>query len=255
MTPTVRIIHDLIDHFAPFASAMEKDNVGLLVGDMEKPVRRIVMALDATPGVVAEAASLDADLIITHHPLMFAPIRRIREDDPEGRVLRGLIRADLSLIAAHTNLDIAKGGVNDSLANRMGLSVSRVEAEGYLRVGSLPSPMPLHALADQIASKLSAHVMCYGAKNRSVSTYAICSGRGGSMALHAANLPVDVFITGEINHEHILSTLAMGTCVLAAGHRQTEICFADTLASHLQSALNALQFRVEIITSNIDPFA
>lgn len=253
MSVTVGEIFGIIDAFAPFDTAMEGDNVGLLVGRMDRPVDTVLTALDATPAVVREAQAHGAQLLITHHPLMFSPIQRLDEADPEAALLGDIMRAGLSMIAAHTNLDLAQGGVNDVLAQRVGWPVTRVD--GILRLGAWDTPQRLGDLQDGVAAALADTVLRYGDADERVMRFAICSGGGSSEVAHAVACGTQVFLTGEVKHDRALYARAMGMAVLAAGHRASEKCAADLLADHLQSALDAVQSKVRVLVSTVDPFA
>ena len=253
MTWTVRDVYDAIDAFAPFDTAWERDNVGLLVGRMDRPVQTILTALDATPGAVLEAKSLGAQLLVTHHPVLFSARTRLDEADPEAALLCDMVRANLSMIAAHTNLDAAKGGTNDTLIAQMGWAPA--EADGILRHGVLPSPMPLSALAEHVSQALGAPVTSYGQADRAVRHFALCSGSGNSEVEHAARVGADVFLTGELRHENLLEAMSRGMTVLTAGHRATEICAAEVLARHLQSVADRVQLNVRVFVSKYHPFA
>ncbi len=248
---TVRDAYDAIDAFAPFGSAMPHDHVGLLVGRMDRPVDTILTALDATPGVVEEAKQLGAQLLVTHHPVMLTPRNRLDESDPEAALVCAMIRADLSMIAAHTNLDIARGGVNQTLLERVGWPVT--ENNGLLWLGTLP-PTRLCDLQEQVSRALDAPVLRYGPADRVVSRFGACCGSGGFAAADAAAQGAEVFLTGEIKHYVALDAVARGLSILAAGHRPTEICAADLLAKHLQSRADAVQSSVRVLVSKIDPF-
>lgn len=249
----VRDLYALLDAFAPFDTALDFDNVGLLVGAMDRPVDTVLTALDATPGTVREAQAFGAQLLITHHPVLFEPLRRLDEAEPEAALLSGMIRAGVSMIAAHTNLDLAQGGVNDALAAQVGWPVSA--ADEILRMGTFDAPRTLLSLQESVAQALGAQVIRYGGMDRVVSSFAICSGGGNSEVARAAKLGAEVFLTGEIKHDMALEAVARGMAVLAAGHRATEICAADVMAKHLQSAANAVQLRVRVFVSKSDPFA
>lgn len=249
---TVGDIYNVIDAFAPFETAQPWDNVGLLVGRMDSPVDTILTALDATVEVIREARDLGAQLLVTHHPVMFSPIRRLDEAEPEAALLGEMIRAGLSMIAAHTNLDIADGGVNDTLAEQVQWRVTA--REGFLCMGALDVPTQLERLRLEVSQALGAQVTSYGAPDRRMARFAICCGAGGSEVAGAAVLGADVLLTGEIKHDQALEAMARGLCVLAAGHRATEICAADLLAKHLHSVTNAVKSKVRIFVSQINPF-
>lgn len=252
MRYTVRDIYDAVDALAPFETAEPWDNVGLLIGGMDRPVDTVLTALDATPQVVREARERGAQLLLTHHPLLFAPVRRLDEAEPGAALVCDIIRAGLSMIAAHTNLDVAVGGVNDALAESLGLAVA--ETDGILRLGSLGAPVRLDALAQRIESALAAPVTRYGQPACVVSRFALCSGAGGAEVARAAAQGAQVLITGELKHDQALDAMARGLCVLAAGHRATEICAADLLARHLLSALNTVESKIRVFVSESDPF-
>jgi dinuclear metal center YbgI/SA1388 family protein len=241
----------MIDAFAPFDTATEGDNVGLLVGRMDRPVSRILTAIDVTPGLLHEAERICATLIVAHHPLLFTPTQRLDEAEPESALIAGMIRSGISFIAAHTNLDLAEGGVNDALLARLGLSA--VTKEGFVSFGAFEHPIRLAELASRVERQLGARVSPYGAADRMLSRFASCCGSGGVEVGTAASLGADVFITGEIKYHQVLDALARGMSVIAAGHFETEICSADLLAKHLQSAANALQFELEVYISSVDP--
>ena len=134
VTATVGDILSLIDDMAPFDTQAEWDNAGLLAGAPGKPVTKVLAALDVSVPVIEEAIKLGAELILTHHPILFHARKNLREDDPEGALLCALIRSGRSLIAAHTNFDQAEGGVNDVLARALGLQ-NIVPLDEGLRVG------------------------------------------------------------------------------------------------------------------------
>lgn len=253
MTCTVRDVYAMIDSFAPFASAMMGDNVGLLVGKKDRPVDTILTALDATPQVVQEASKLGAQLLITHHPIMFSPRNCLDEEDPDAALISDMIRAGVSMIAAHTNLDIAHGGVNDVLAERIGWPV--VEVQEFLRIGGWETPQTLEDLQLAVSQALHTQVIRYGKEDAKISRFAICSGSGGSEVKNARDAGADVLLTGEIKHGQALDAMARGLNVLAAGHRATEVCAADLLSKHLQSSLDEVELKVRVFVSQIDPFA
>lgn len=253
MSFLVRDAYEAIDAFAPFDTADAWDNVGLLLGRMDRPVDTILTALDATQGLAREAREVGAQLLVTHHPLLLTPFRRLAEDTPEAALLCEMVRAGLSMIAAHTNLDRADGGVNDALVEKLGFSADA--AEGFLRAGTLPGPTRLFALIRHIEERLGTKAVLFGPHDLHVTRFAVCSGSGGSELEAAAGHGAEVFITGEIKHHEALEAAARGMAVIAAGHRATEICAADVLAKHLQSAADRVQSNIRVIVSRVDPFA
>ena len=158
---TVRDALDWLNAAAPFDTAEDFDNVGLLIGDERLPVQNVVFGLDATPALVREAVRLHAQLIVTHHPLLFHPLRRIHYADPIGQAVSEIVENRMSLIAAHTNWDKAEGGVSDSLASLLELKEIR-RADDYLRIGRLPSPMSPEAFCAFAGEKLGLSPRLYG---------------------------------------------------------------------------------------------
>lgn len=250
---TVRDIYRAIDAFAPFETAMQGDNAGLLIGRMDAPVDTVMTALDATPDVVREAQAVGAQLLVTHHPVMMFPVQRLDEENTEAAVICDIIRAGLSMIAAHTNLDKAKGGVNDVLAQRVGWPV--LWTEEFLRAGRFEKPDTLGSLQERVAAALGGQVVRYGPADREISRFAICSGSGGSEVMAAAHMGAQVLLCGEIKHHQALEAMARGVCVLAAGHWETEICAADLLRNHLLSTINKVESKVRVFVSETNPFA
>ena len=263
MRVTVGMMRDLIDGFAPFATAEDFDNVGLLVGRADQEVRTALVALDVTPGVIEEAKRQGAQLIVTHHPLLFSPRRDLREEDREGALLAALIRAGLSLIAAHTNFDKATGGVNDALLAAAGLPASpdgpdRSEGAvaGLTRTVDLPEPMPLRELARQVEARLGDAVRCFTApgEHKPVRRLTVCAGGGGEYWQDALDTGADCFLTGECKLHHALEAVQHGLRVLEAGHAATERPGAAALCEALQSAADAVQYPVRIVLSSCAPY-
>ena len=153
---TVNDVFNWIDRFAPFETQDDYDNAGLVVGDPNKEIHTVLFALDATPSVVADAVHIGAELIVTHHPLMFAPTKTLRFDHGEGAVLKALAANSISLIAAHTNLDQCDGGIADSLVEALGLvNVVKNDNCVYIRTGTLPKPMGRKRIPADCQSKFA----------------------------------------------------------------------------------------------------
>ena len=173
---TVADVYAYVNGRAPFDTQMDFDNAGLLTGAMDQPVTGIHVALDCTEGVIQEAEHLGANLIVTHHPLMFHARKRMTEEDAEGRLLCRLIRGHMALLAAHTNLDRAAGGINDVLAEVCGLRDT--VGEEFLRVGDLPAPMEARELQAYLSDRLGTVVRLMGRAGQQVSRLGVSSGAG-----------------------------------------------------------------------------
>lgn len=244
---TVQDIYCLLDAVAPFETQEDFDNSGLLVGSRKQEVTGILFALDVTERVIDEALEHGANLIVTHHPLMFSPIQRVTDDTYEGRLIRRLIRENLSLIASHTCLDKAPGGVNDALAECCALL--EVEGEGFVRVGRLPEPMSARELSEYLSAALDDAVRLMGDPNRMVSRLGLCSGAGSGEWEEAAALGADGFISGEVKHHHALAMADAGIACFECGHFATEQPGIFALADALQSALNQVEYHLCIFKS------
>ena len=250
---TVQELYEMIDRFAPFSTQMEGDNSGLLVGSAAQETDRILFALDVTDPVIDEALSLGARLIVTHHPLMFSPVRSMTDSDYEGRLIRRLIREDISLIAAHTNLDQAPGGINDTLAICCGLT--EVTGEAFFRCGFLPEPVTAWEYADQLKERLRTDVRMMGPGSAVIRKIGLCSGSGSDEWLRAAESGCDAFVTGEIRHHLGLAMAGSGIIGLECGHFATEEPGIRALASALQKCLNQVECNVRIYVSGVSAYS
>ena len=234
-----------IDARAPFDTQLDFDNAGLLTGSPDTPITAVHFALDATDASVREAIAAGAEVLVTHHPLMFSPIQSLREDRPEAAILCLLIRHRIALISAHTNLDRAPGGINDVLAERIGLT--DIRGEDFIRVGRLPEPMSAKAFAEQVGQRLNTVVRIMGREDRLVSSVGLCSGAGGDEWTNAG--AIDAFVTGECKHHHAMAAAAAGVTMLECGHFATEEPGIFALADALQKDADALQWRLRITKS------
>lgn len=246
-------IASVIERLAPRALAYEWDNVGLLCGDCEQEVTKIMLTLDLDEGVVEEAAHEGAQMIVGHHPIMFDPINKITQQTPEGRLIRSLIRNDISYYAAHTNLDIAKGGLNDLLAKKVRLKNIEIleytddSGEGIGRIGDLDSPITLQVLVQRIKKELGVDFIRYsGDADGVVSRVAV--NTGGGTALIGASLEnnADVFITGDYKYAQIRHCVENGMKIIDVGHYDTEIIVCELLEKYLGDQYGG---RLEIVKS------
>jgi dinuclear metal center YbgI/SA1388 family protein len=249
MSSRVKHILDILEGVAPARLAEAWDNPGLQVGGREAPVSRLLISLDPTLDAVREATRRGAQLLITHHPLIFKPISSIEPTRYPGDVLHEAIRNGIALACAHTNLDAARGGVNDLLAGLLDLrDLSVLEGpgepageEGIGRIGALPRPLALEAFAREVKGALDAPVVgVVGSGGRTVRRGAVVGGSGGGLIEAAARKGADVLVTGDVGHHDALSALAFGIAVVDAGHFHTEKAamtgFRETMESRLREA-------------------
>lgn len=236
----VQDIYDFLNEIAPFDQQESWDNSGLLVGDPAQRVETAAVALDITPESVNLAEQAGAQLFVSHHPVIFHAQKRLPAREPAYL----LARAGMSAVCAHTCLDVAQGGVNDVLAERLGLAgVSPVPAEEgapLLRIGTV-EPMTAPALAEWVARRLHGAVrMASDGAARRITCVAVCGGAGADLMAQALAAGADAYVTGDAGHHDFLEARQMGLTLLAAGHYETENPAADVLAERLNARFPSL---------------
>jgi len=252
--PTVGDILRRLDGIAPFETAEGFDNAGLLIGDPDRSVTAVVLTLDLSERVVEEAAAMGAELIITHHPVIFHPLRRIHYQTPFGRMLAGLMAAGISVISAHTNWDKAPGGVGDTLAALLGLEDIR-PLDDYVRLGTLPAPLSPAGLTERITEALGFCPRCYGDEGRTIRKVAVAGGSYGEGYELALAAGADAFLTGEVKHHEILDAAAQGLVVYDGGHHATEQPAMPALEARLLAAAAEEGWQIQTRLSMAPPFA
>lgn len=250
---TVKDLYDLIDQIAPFETQADFDNSGLLVGSASQEITGVLFALDLTEQVIDEAAARGVQLIVTHHPLMINPIRSLTDEAYESRLIRRLIREDISHIAAHTNLDQAPGGINDVLAERCGLI--DVAGTGFFRFGTLSSPVTAQEYAAFLRERLHGEVRLMGPGSLLIRKVGLCSGGGSEEWPAAKENGCQAFVTGEIKHHIGLAMADSGIAGFECGHFCTEEPGIRALASALQKALNTVKCNVRIYVSGVSAYS
>ena len=252
---TVQKVYDIINTIAPFDTQESWDNSGLLLGNPNMEVKGIHLALDVTANVIDEALANGANLIISHHPLIFSPMRRLVEGDMdyETRMVCRMIREGMALISAHTNWDAANGGMNDVLAKLLGLQ--NVTGEGVIRVGDLPKAIDGSTLTAQVQAALGDVVRPMGNTANSYTRVGLCTGGGSDFWAEAYKLGADVFVTGEVKHHHALAMADMGMLALECGHFATENPGMQALADALQIALHGVYYKIPIFVSQAAAYA
>ena len=239
--PTVHEIERALFQWAPKDLAQSWDNVGLLVGEPEQEVRRVLVALDVTEAVAREAAEKDCQLIAAHHPVMncaWSPVQSIRSDTLQGKLLMDLVRSNVAAICMHTNLDAAQGGVNDVLAARLGLA--RVEKlgdeEGIGRVGTLPASLSDRAFLTLVRDRLKPNGLRFSGGGRSVQRVAVGGGACGDMFPLAVEKGCDAFVTADVKYNQFLDARDLGVNLIDAGHYPTENVVCPVLVQKLREA-------------------
>lgn len=237
-------IYDYINEIAPFAAQEDWDNSGFQVGERTKEVRKILFALDATVDLVQEAAISQCDLIVTHHPFLFYPQKQFLDASPAFQAAKHHI----AVISAHTSYDCAIGGVNDILAEKVGLTEVRASDCGLFRIGSVPEQSAKDfAKAVQTALQTKASVSL---PEKVIRCVAVCGGAGADFIAAGKAQGADLFLTGEAKHHEILDAVALDISVVCAGHFETEIPAVRALCARVQARFPQLKC---ILSQQISP--
>lgn len=234
------VLTETLERLAPAEYACEWDNVGLLAGDGECEVSTVYVALDATDEVIDEAVRTGADLLVTHHPLIFGGIRRVSSVDFIGRRIWKLARHNISYYAMHTNFDVCV--MADLAAERLGLTDTEVLEEtgmrngrpcGIGRTGVFSGTLESCAVLVKERFRIS-QVKLFGDRESPVHKLALSPGSGKSEIVHALSKGADVLITGDIDHHSGIDAVAQGLCVIDAGHYGLEHIFVEYMAEYLR---------------------
>lgn len=255
---------DILNEIAPLSTQESWDNSGIQIM-MKSSIRKILITLEITEAVIEEAKSEGADMIISHHPLImssFDPVKNLAIDDPRGRNIISLISEGISVYSSHTPFDMADGGNNDYMARKLDLyDVNGFETECGMnmigRTGYFQEPVTPFELAEMISEVLDIEktkIRITGQDDQLLSKAGICTGAGSDLMIDAFKNGCDVFITGDVKYHDAQNALAMGLCLIDAGHYGTEKTFADNFADILKAATEDED--IEIISSNVntDPF-
>ena len=238
----VKDIIQKIENFCPPRLAYTWDNVGLLCGDREKEVKKILVTLDTNINVAREAAKKGADMIVSHHPILLGGIKRINYDTAEGQMIKLLIENDIALFAAHTNMDTANGGINDRLAKMFGLTDIKIldvhtddTKAGLGRYGKLQKTVKFKDFAENCKTILQTPFLrISGDFEREITTVAVASGSCSEIIPLAYEKGADVIITGDMKYHNMIDMTELGICIIDAGHYPTEICVMDIFSDILK---------------------
>ena len=241
-----------MERIAPNELAMEFDNPGLLIEPDHDEIRRVLVALDCTKAVAKEAAELGADLVLTHHPLFFHPVKRLWYSEPDTAAACKLLRSGIGLFSAHTNLDAAQGGVNDTLCGLMSVFDTIPFDEGIGRVGTLKEALALSEFASRAERILQTSVRICGDPSAIVRRAAVMGGSGGSSIQLAAQERADVLLTGEVKHSDALDAQMLGLNLVVAGHYETERVALEPLIRRLQNECFDVQYNLS--RADVNPF-
>ncbi|UFU15499.1 Nif3-like dinuclear metal center hexameric protein [Curtobacterium sp. C1] len=263
--PTLRELQAVIEDLWPAAGAESWDSVGLVSGRADQPIEHVHLAVDAVPATAHEAVEAGADLLLTHHPLLLRGVTTIDESTVKGNVLATLVRGGTALLAAHTNADVVTTGTSAVLADRLGLVDQRPlepgadPATGLGRVGTLPAPTTLGALARALVDLLpptATGVRVSGDFDRPVRTVALCAGAGDSLLGNPAVRAADVYVTSDLRHHPASefreqALLGDGPALVDTSHWATEWLWLDVAAEQLRRAAGV---RVTVSELRTDPW-
>lgn len=259
---TVKDIIDFMNKFCPPSLAFDGDNVGLIEGRDDKKVSKILLTLDVDEKVADEAVRLGADMIISHHPLMFHAIKRLTSADPMQRTLISLISNDIPLFSAHTNLDCVRGGLNDYLAERLGIkNTSVIEVTGTIdgiehgfgRIGEVGDGTDLGQMLERCITVLGTPSVKYvGDPNRLIKRVAVNCGGGADEIGICIELGADLFITGDVRYNPARDCYDCGMALIDAGHYETEHIVCELLRDILSKAFKDVEFVIS--ASNVPVF-
>jgi dinuclear metal center YbgI/SA1388 family protein len=234
------ILQDLC-RLAPLESKMDFDNVGLLAGDEAWPVQTVLLSLDITGEVIREAETMGAGLIVSHHPLFFS-LKAVEPRSAGGLHTLELLTRRIGAVCMHTNLDAADGGVNDALADAIGLSDALpFEPEHVCRIGSLPEPESLPRFLARVKNALGCQGLRYAGSRETVCRIAVGGGSCGDMLEEAFRAGCDAFVTADVKHDVFLRAAELGFVILDAGHFYTENVVIPVLQRRLQKSFPDLR--------------
>ena len=248
----VKDIIEVIEEFAPLSLQEGWDNSGLCIGSPEDPVTSVLFGLDCTPELVDEAASCGADMIVTHHPLIFSGLKKISSDNKVGEAVIKAIKAGISIYAAHTSADKVIAGVSGAMAARLGLENVRIldedgDGTGLGVVGDLPRPLTSDEAVALVKERFGLEMMKTSRPLEGmISRVAMCGGSGGSLIGAAMRSGAQLYISGDISYHNFFT--ADGFMIMDIGHYESEIEIVDILFSLIKKKFPTFAVR---ITQNI----
>lgn len=239
MTVTVRGIYEFLNGCFPVETACDFDNAGLLIGDAEAEVKRALVTLDCTLRAAKIAEEEGCQLIISHHPVIFSPIKRVLS----GSLPYELAKNSISVISMHTNMDMGDGGVNDCLCRVLGLkdTAKYTAQDGYILRGGITDPVSADDFARKLKMVLKGGVKyCDG--GRKIEKVLVCSGSGGEFAETALAGGFDALVTADVKHHQFLEAADKGISLFDAGHFETEDVVVEPLKDRLQNRFAEVEF-------------
>lgn len=240
----IQDIFDALCRIAPLELQMDFDNAGFQIGRAGREVHCAVLALDLTDAVLEEADELGAELVVTHHPLIFSPLHSLTDLDPTQRRALTLAEKGIGLISMHTNLDIAQGGVNDVLIRLLGAEPEGALDEGCGRIGMLSEPMQLSVFLTLCKQRLQVPALRYTDGGKPVSKIAVMGGAGAGSLECAVNAGCDTYITSDIKYHQFQRAADLGLSLIDADHFYTENPIIPELARQLSALFPDVTFYI-----------
>lgn len=235
----VKDIYNYINKIAPYDEMEDWDNSGFILGDIKKEVKTVVMSLDATKAAVAFSKSVDADLLLTHHPIIFGGVKKIKSDS----AIYQLINNDIACMCAHTSFDKANGGINDNLALLLELKNTRKLENGYVVVGELENEMSIDDFATFVSNSLDVHALRYTDTDKMIKTVAVGGGACGEF-IDDAMQNADCFVSSDLKYHQMLDASEENFALINAGHFETENKAFLMLKNKLEKEFEQVEFIV-----------
>ena len=237
MTKVCDIIKEL-EKVAPVHLAEDFDNVGLLLGDYEAEVKKVLLCLDVDEFTAKEAKEKGADMIISHHPLIFHPIKSLEYSSSAARCIKTLIKSDIAVYSAHTNMDIAKGGLNDLFCDKLSIEVIGDLAEGEFACGRIcETDITMTEMIERVKKAYNLSSVRYsGNLDNKVKRIAICSGSGRGLVADAVREKADLYITGDLTYSDIRNLLENGISYIEVEHFTSEISVTEIFEDIIKKA-------------------
>lgn len=261
MVTTAKDLLGYLNNIAPFSLAESWDNNGLLVGSANSTVTSILVGLDPSNSLLAEAIAKGCDTIITHHPAIFKPLPTINTDTPTGKFIQKALCHNITIIACHTNLDSAVDGVSDSLGRALGLSdmqpiiasPSPISGAGMGRIGRYKNSVSRTTFLQTVLDILALNsIQLAGNLPEQITSVALCGGSGSDLAAKTQDLGADVYLTAEVKHSTARWAEETGYCIIDGTHYSTEQFAVNLLVEKLKEAVNKNNWQINISSTETE---
>lgn len=264
MSLKIKEFIEYMEELAPVNLKESYDNVGFLIGDREENIRKVLIALDATLEVIEEAKSKGANLLITHHPLLFKKPSSITKDTLQGRKIIELIKNDINLYSSHTNLDSVKNGMNDTIMNMLGFNSYEIidknpikENSGIGRIGNLEKEKTLGEMCDLVKKALDLKfIKVVGSMDKKIKRVAVINGSGEDFFERARLMGADLVITGDTSYHFVSDYREMGVSIMDIGHFSSEWPLFKHIGRGIEDYLKSKDESIEVFISekNKEPY-